>query len=240
MAVLPIRVVGDPVLRTPAAPVTEFDAVLARLIEDMIDTMYAAPGVGLAAPQVGVGLRVFVYDVDYNPHDPGIPRLPRVVVNPTLVLDQDSGPGLASGADPGDGDDGGQRADGAGDERADGVGDDGGAEVQPGPREMAEGCLSVPRLYFPTPRAWRATVRGVDATGAPVEIDGQGLAARCFQHECDHLDGVLYLDRLTGPARVAAVRALREQPPSSPQAPGAERGASTGDDPLWALRRASR
>ncbi|WP_391530784.1 peptide deformylase, partial [Candidatus Frankia nodulisporulans] len=106
MAVLPIRTVGDPVLRTPAVPVTTFDAALARLVEDMIETMYAAPGVGLAAPQVGVGLRIFVYDVGYSPGDPAVPRHPRVVVNPVLTLDEEIPAGEETSADEGTGDSG--------------------------------------------------------------------------------------------------------------------------------------
>jgi peptide deformylase len=189
MAVLPIRTVGDPVLRTPAEPVTRFDAALARLVEDMIDTMYAAPGVGLAAPQIGVGLRVFVFDCEYDPRDESVPRVARTVVNPELTLAADG-------------------------------------ELQDG----SEGCLSVPGLHFPTTRALRASVRGVDETGTPVEYRGEGLLARCFQHEVDHLDGMLYLERLTGEVRTAAVRALREPPPSP------ERVQAAGDE-LRALRR---
>lgn len=169
MAVLPIRTVGDPVLRTPADPVETFDARLERLATDMIDTMYAAPGVGLAAPQVGVGLRIFVFDTQYDADDPTSERRPLVVVNPVLT----PGPG-----------------------------------VQDGP----EGCLSVPGLYFPTPRTLAASVSGVDAAGSPVEYSGEGLLARCFQHEVDHLDGTLYLARLTGDDRRAAQAALRDGP----------------------------
>ncbi|WP_101836328.1 peptide deformylase [Frankia canadensis] len=190
MAVLPIRTVGDPVLRTPAEPVTRFDAALDRLVADMIDTMYDAPGVGLAAPQIGVGLRVFVFDCDYDPRDLAVPRVARTVVNPVLTIVDD-----------------GARQDGS------------------------EGCLSVPGLHFPTTRALCATVRGVDAAGAPVEYAGEGLLARCFQHEVDHLDGMLYLQRLTGDARTAAARALREPPPD------AARVQAAGDE-LRALRRA--
>ncbi|MGF7234167.1 MAG: peptide deformylase [Frankia sp.] len=169
MAVLPIRTVGDPVLRTPADPVVSFDARLERLVNDMIDTMYAAPGVGLAAPQIGVGLRVFVFDTEYDSDEPASERRPFVVVNPVLTP---------------------------------------GAGVQDRP----EGCLSVPGLYFPTPRALTASVSGVDASGAPVEYSGEGLLARCFQHEVDHLDGTLYLAHLTGEDRKAAQAALREGP----------------------------
>jgi peptide deformylase len=173
------------VLRTPAEPVTVFDAALRRLVADMIDTMYDAPGVGLAAPQVGVGLRLFVFDVEWDTEDdpddedsePAVPRRPLVVANPVL--------------ETGDGEQTGQ-----------------------------EGCLSVPKLYYSTTRADTATVRGVDADGAPVEYSGSGLLARCFQHEVDHLDGTLYLDRLTGDPRRAAQRALRENGPDGASAAG--------------------
>ncbi len=188
MTVLPIRTVGDPVLRTPTTLVTEFGTALGRLVTDMIDTMYDAPGVGLAAPQIGVGLRLFVFDVDYDPRDESVPRVPRVVVNPVLELGPDPGqPGEARQP---------------------------GGTQQHGP----EGCLSVPGLHFPTTRALAARVRGVDVTGQPVEYAGEGLLARCFQHEVDHLDGILYVDRLTGEARRAAVQALREPSPTPEQA----------------------
>jgi peptide deformylase len=181
MTVLPIRVLGDPVLRTPAEPVTVFDDRLRRLVEDMIETMYAAPGVGLAAPQVGVGLRLFVFDTDWQPNrpdrheddaDPGAAdqprrRRPRVVANPVV-------------------------------------------ELGPGEQNDQEGCLSLPGLHYATPRAAAATVRGVDASGDPVEYAGTGLLARCLQHETDHLAGTLYVDRLTGLTRRAAHRALRD------------------------------
>ncbi|MBL7498492.1 peptide deformylase [Frankia sp. CNm7] len=173
MTVLPIRLLGDPVLRTPARPVTDFDAALRRLVDDMIETMYAAPGVGLAAPQVGVGLRLFVFDTDWLPGGRETPaarrgrRSPRVVVNPVL-------------------------------------------EREPGDQSDYEGCLSVPGYQYSTPRAATATVRGVDTAGEPVEYSGTGFLARCLQHESDHLDGTLYLDRLTGLNRRAAQRALRD------------------------------
>ncbi|WP_045875107.1 peptide deformylase [Pseudofrankia sp. DC12] len=181
MTVLPIRVLGDPVLRTPAEPVTIFDAKLRRLVDDMIETMYAAPGVGLAAPQVGVGLRLFVFDTDWQPNRPDRHedetdpqaadrprgRLPRVVANPVL-------------------------------------------ELGPGEQQDQEGCLSIPGLHYATARAAAAAVRGVDAAGDPVEYAGTGLLARCLQHETDHLAGTLYLDRLTGLTRRSAQRALRD------------------------------
>ena len=146
----PIRQVGDPVLRTPASPVTAFDDELAGLVERMWASMHEARGVGLAANQIGVGRSVFVYEVD---DDWG------VVVNPTLVE--------VSG---------------------DRVKDD-------------EGCLSVVGQVFATPRYERAVVRGVDVDGSPVEVRGEGLLARCLQHETDHLAGYLYIDRLPAKQR---------------------------------------
>ena len=155
---------GDPVLRTSGDPVTGFDAALARLIADMFETMYAAQGVGLAANQVGVGLRVFVFDCD---EDGGYGQVGHVV-NPRLV------------------------------------------ETRGQTAEDPEGCLSLPGLQFPTPRAEWAAVEGFDQAGQPVRIEGKGYLARCLQHETDHLDGKVYTDRLTGEARRTALRAIRE------------------------------
>ncbi|MER7499192.1 peptide deformylase [Nonomuraea pusilla] len=156
--VRPIVHVGDPVLHHPCEPVTRFDEELAALVEDMFASMYAADGVGLAANQIGVALRVFVYDC---PDDAG-ERRKGVVVNPVLEL-----PGLSERRlDPGD-----------------------------------EGCLSVPGQYAPLPRPDRAAVRGFDAAGEPVTVEGTGLLARCLQHETDHLDGYLYIDRLPAKRR---------------------------------------
>lgn len=159
---LPLTLTGQPVLHRPAVPVTVFDEALSALVDGMFETMYAAPGVGLAAPQVGVGLRVFVYDC------PGSP--PGHVVNP--ILEREPG------------------------------------ELQ----EEVEGCLSLPGLEYDTPRALRARITGVDARGEPVEVHGEGLLARCLQHEVDHLDGLLYVDRLGGRARKQALRDAREAP----------------------------
>jgi peptide deformylase len=159
MAILPIRTFGDPVLREPSRPVERFDDGLRRLADDMIETMHDAPGVGLAAPQVGRPIRMFVYDVD---------DAPGVVVNPELS-------------------------------------DHDGEQIED------EGCLSLPGLYFPVRRALRVTVRGVDASGEPVEVRGEELLARVFQHEVDHIDGVLFIDRLDEEERKRALAALREQ-----------------------------
>lgn len=154
-----IRLLGDPVLRTPTVPVTSFDLDLSRLIERMTNVMAAADGVGLAANQIGVGLRVFVYDIGGGPHGH--------LVNPTL-------------------------------------------DVAPGATmvEDLEGCLSVPDQHHPCIRASIATVRGYDLRGRQVEVVGDGLLARCFQHEVDHLDGVLYIDRLSRRDRSRALEAF--------------------------------
>ena len=158
-----IRVVGDPVLHQPARPVTAFDADLAELIEDMFASLARAEGVGLAAPQIGVDLAVFVYDC---PDGTGARQVGHVV-NPSI-------------------------------------------EVSGEPDLSDEGCLSVPGPYHELARPAHATVRGVDKTGAPVEVSGDGYFARCLQHETDHLRGVLYIDHLP---RNRRRRVLREMEP---------------------------
>ncbi len=157
MAVVPIRLFGDPVLREKATPVTTFDAELRRLVRDLTDTMLDAPGVGLAAPQLGVSLRVFTYNVD---------DVVGHLVNPELSLSE---------------------------------------EMQDGP----EGCLSLPGLEFDCLRAERVVARGMNMHGDPVTIEGSDLLARCIQHETDHLDGVLFIDRLDPAARKAAMKEIR-------------------------------
>ena len=158
MAVRPIRMFGDPVLTTPADPVTTFDAELRRLVRDLDQTLYDQRGSGLAAPQVGVGLRVFVFhDQDVAGH----------LVNPVLELT--------------------------------------GQEEQDGP----EGCLSLPGFYFDTKRRMNVVARGCTADGDPVQLVGCGNLARCLQHETDHLDGVLFIDRMDADRRKAAMRAIR-------------------------------
>ena len=158
MAVQLIRLFGDPVLRTPAEPVTTFDKELRVLVRDLIDTMQDAPGAGLAAPQIGVGLRVFTYDVD---------GVVGHLINPTLDLSEEQQ----------DGD---------------------------------EGCLSFPGLAFPTKRALRAVAKGFNEYGDPIVVEGSDLLARCVQHETDHLDGILFIDRLDPDQRKLAMRAIRE------------------------------
>ena len=157
MPILPIRTIGDPVLRTRAEEVTAFDDALARLVADMHETMLDVGGVGLAAPQVGVSLRLFTWAAEGSEGH---------VVNPVLVTGEE-------------------------------------------PQEGSEGCLSVPGLGFETPRRQWARVTGVDRSGAPVVVEGTGLLARLLQHETDHLDGRLYVDRLEGPAKKDAMRTIR-------------------------------
>ena len=154
-----IRYLGDPILKTPAAPVTRFGKSLQALIDDLMDTV-AVPGrAGLAAPQIGVGLRAFSYNIH---------GCRGYVLNPELV------------------------------------------ELSGKQQHGDEGCLSVPGLYFPTPRSMSATVRGVDVRNESITVSGKEDMARCLQHEADHLDGILYLDRLDGAARRKAMRAVRE------------------------------
>ena len=156
----PIRLFGDPVLRTPTDEVVQFDEPLSRLVDDMFASMYAADGVGLAANQIGVSLSVFVYDCP----DASGQRQVGHVVNPRLVST--------------------------------------GGEID----EDTEGCLSVPGLHYENARASYAAVEGVDLTGAPVRVAGDGVLARCLQHETDHLDGLLFLDRLHGRTKRRAMR----------------------------------
>jgi peptide deformylase len=170
MTVHPIRVVGDPVLHTPTKEVTDFDQALHTLVADMFEARAAADGVGLAANQIGVDLRVFVYDC---PDGDGV-RQRGVVVNPVLETS-------------------------------------GRPETMPDPDDDWEGCLSVPGETFPTGRASWARVTGTDADGAPVTVEGTGFLSRCLQHETDHLDGVIYLDRLVGRHSREAKKMLRAQ-----------------------------
>ena len=168
----PITMHGTPVLHERCAEVTAFDADLEQLVKDMYASMYAAHGVGLAANQVGVGLRVFVVDCP----DADDQRVVAHVVNPVLELPA---------------------------ERT--LDDD------------LEGCLSVPGPSSAVARPDRATVRGVDVHGAPVTIEGTGLLARCLQHETDHLDGTVFVDRLS---RKERKRVLAEAFPAAPDQAG--------------------
>ena len=158
MTVRPIREIGDPVLRTPCDPVRAFDKDLAALVRDLEDTVDHPGRAGVAANQIGVGLRAFSYNID---------GVIGHLVNPVIV------------------------------ERSDEIQDD------------DEGCLSIPGLYAPTERAMHCVAEGFDLHGEPLRIEGSGLLARCLQHEVDHLDGKLFVDRLTGETRKRVLRALR-------------------------------
>lgn len=172
--IMRIRTLGEPVLREPAAPVSEFDRRLRTLCDDMVATMKDAPGVGLAGPQVGISRRMFVFDDGQTG--------PLFIANPVLV-------------------------------------DTEGEIVE------EEGCLSIPGPYHETTRSAIVTCRGQDLDGEPFEITGEGLLARILQHETDHLDGTLYIDRLDEEGRRSVMAQLRrielglEEPPSR----GAER-----------------
>ncbi len=156
---LAIRTLGDPALREPAKPVERFDRSLRRLFDDMVEAMYEAEGVGLAAPQVGLSLRLFVFDDGETG--------PTLLANPELLDPQ-------------------------------------------GEIIADEGCLSIPGPFYPTARAERARCRGLDLQGRPLEMEGEGLLARIFQHEADHLDGKLYIDRLDDEGRRAVMSELRQ------------------------------
>jgi peptide deformylase len=158
MAPYSIRMVGDPVLRQRAAEVTDIDGRLVKLADDMIVTMYDAPGLGLAAPQVGVEKRLFVYDVGDGP---------KTLVNPEII-----------GSD--------------------------------GEWAYEEGCLSVPGLSWEIVRPRQVHLRGLDLDGNEVSIEADEILARCFQHELDHLDGVLLLERLDTDTRKQALKTIRE------------------------------
>ncbi|MFF0226003.1 peptide deformylase [Streptomyces sp. NPDC004629] len=163
-----ITEVGEEVLHRPCRDVTEFGPDLAALIADMFLTMYVAEGAGLAANQVGVGLRLFVYDC---PDDDGVRHVGHIV-NPVL-----------DGIDP------------AGRRLLDGD----------------EGCLSVPGAVMEVPRPDRAVVRGLDRDGRPLVIEGTGYFARCLAHETDHVNGRLYLDRLSQRDRKEALRQVADR-----------------------------
>lgn len=159
MTVMQIRTLGDPVLRETASPVEAFDDALRRIVDDMLETMYAAPGVGLAGNQVGLRTACFVYD-DREGHA-------GFVANPRLSEPE-------------------------------------------GEETLEEGCLSIPGPYHPLVRAGRVRLVGADLDGEPLDIAAEGLLARIFQHETDHLNGMLYIDRLDDAGRRDVMRQLRE------------------------------
>lgn len=160
MAIRDIRIIGDPVLRTPCEWITDIDERVKSLVEDLLEGVDMEGRAGLAANQIGVGLRAFSWNIE---GDIGY------VLNPRLVE----------------------------------VSED---EYQDGD----EGCLSVPGLWFPTERAWYARVEGIDLDGKPVVVEGEELMARCLQHETDHLEGMVYIDRLDRATRKRALKAIRE------------------------------
>jgi peptide deformylase len=168
VTIQPIRLFGDPVLRTPADPVVTFDKELRKLVKDLTQTLLDAGGAGLAAPQIGVGLRLFAFDVD---------DVVGHLINPELTFSDE--------------------------------------EEQDGP----EGCLSIPGLYFDTKRRMNVVARGLNEYGDPVQLVGTGLMARCLQHETDHLDGVLFLDRMDPKTRKEAMKAIRTADWYDPAAP---------------------
>jgi peptide deformylase len=190
VSIHPIVIAGEPVLHQPTREITEFDEKLRTLIDDMFETMYAAEGVGLAANQIGLDLRVFVYDC---PDDEGV-RHKGLVVNPKLETSEIP-------------------------------------ETMPDPDDDWEGCLSAPGESYPTGRAKWAKVTGFDVEGNPIEVEGTGYFARCLQHETDHLDGFIYLDRLVGRHARAAKKMLKSNkwgvpgnswlPPKTPEDDGA-------------------
>jgi peptide deformylase len=164
VTVLPIRKVGDPVLRRPAAPVTDFDAELSELVKDLTQTLAQSRGAGLAAPQIGVSLRVFAI----NPELPGNDLRLDHLVNPVLEFPDE--------------------------------------QEQDGP----EGCLSIPGIYLDTKRRMNVAAKGYTKKGDPVQVVGAGILARCMQHETDHLDGILFIDRQDADGRQRLLDTLRE------------------------------
>ena len=162
MSIQPVRLYGDPVLRTRCAEVTEFDSALRALVADMHETLDDQKGAALAAPQIGVGLRLFVYDLEGRRGH---------MANPVVELPDD--------------------------------------EMQD---DELEGCLSLPGgLYYPVARRRRAVVRGLDQDGNRIELRGEGYFARMIQHETDHLDGRLFIDRLDPARRASMLTDLERQ-----------------------------
>lgn len=157
-----IRVIGDPVLRTPCEWITDIDDKVKNLVEDLLENVDMDGRAGLAANQIGVGLRAFSWNID---GDIGY------VLNPKLVE----------------------------------------ASMEEEYQDGDEGCLSVPGLWFPTKRAWYARVEGINLDGKQIVVEGEELMARCLQHECDHLEGMLYLDRLDRAMRRKAMKEVREK-----------------------------
>jgi len=163
MAVRDILIIGDPVLTRRSEPVDVLSAEIVRLARDMVETVHAAPGIGLAAPQVGVNKRLIVVDLSVGED----PEALHIVVNPEIV-------------------------------------------AQSGEAVCEEGCLSVPDIKEKVARPYRVTVRGLDLDGRPVEIEGEDLLARAFCHEIDHLNGVLFVEKLSALKRTLIKKKLKK------------------------------
>lgn len=163
MALREIRIIGDPVLTRTAAPVEQVDEEIVRLARDMVETLHAAPGIGLAAPQVGVGKRVIVVDLSVGVDQDAL----HVLVNPEIVEKE-------------------------------------------GESVCEEGCLSVPDIREKVLRPYRVVVRGLDLEGRAVEIEGEDLLARAFCHEIDHLDGILFVEKLSALKRTLIRKKLKK------------------------------
>ncbi|HXH25004.1 MAG TPA: peptide deformylase [Vicinamibacterales bacterium] len=159
----PILRLGAPILRHPASPVVEITGEIQQLVDDMIQTMYAAPGIGLAAPQVGVPLRLFVCDLSVGRS----PAELLTFINPEFV-------------------------------------------ERDGTQLEEEGCLSVPGFNAAVPRPARVLLKGLDREGREQVVEAQGLLARCFQHEMDHLEGTLFIDRLRGLQKDMILRKIKK------------------------------
>jgi peptide deformylase len=155
----PIRVFGDPVLKTPTDEIVVIDEKIHALVEDLLDTVKVPGRAGVAATQIGVGLRAFSYNVHGEIG---------YILNPRII------------------------------------------ETRGELEEIEEGCLSVPDLWFSTPRYPYAKVEGIDLQGNTITVEGEGLMAQALQHECDHVNGLLYLDRLGTPTRKEAMKQVRE------------------------------
>jgi peptide deformylase len=163
MALREIRIIGDPVLTRTAAAVERVDEEIVRLARDMVETLHAAPGIGLAAPQVGVGRRVIVVDLSVGVDKDAL----HVLVNPEII-------------------------------------------AQEGESVCEEGCLSVPDIREKVARPYRVVIRGLDLEGRPVEIEGEDLLARVFCHEIDHLDGILFVEKLSALKRTLIRKKLKK------------------------------
>ncbi len=173
MPLIEITEFPEPILKEKAKPIDQIDDRLQALIQDMFETMYAAPGVGLAAPQVGISLRLFVYDIggregQKNPGRGADPMQAGVFVNPEIVSME-------------------------------------------GAQSDEEGCLSVPNYRQVVKRANRVRIKGLNREGREIEVEGEGLLARMFQHEMDHLNGILYIDRISSLKRNIFLRKFKKR-----------------------------